>query len=64
LSSATIAASCALAGRQEEAARAMRDVRRRDPALRLATIEAWLPFRRTVDAALFAEGLRKAGLPD
>ena len=63
LAATVIAASCALAGRMDEARRAMADVRRLDPALRLATLDEWLPFRRPEDAALFADGLRKAGLP-
>jgi TolB-like protein/Tfp pilus assembly protein PilF len=64
LSAAAIAASCALAGRMEEAGRAMQDVRSLDPAFRLATLDGWLPYRRQEDAALFAEGLRRAGLPE
>ena len=64
MSAAVIAASCALAGRMDEARRAMADVRRLDPALRLATLDAWLPFHRPEDVALFADGLRKAGLPE
>jgi TolB-like protein len=64
LSAAAIAASCALSGRMNEARRAMNDVRRLDPALRLATLDAWLPFHRPEDFALFADGLRKAGLPE
>jgi TolB-like protein len=64
LSPAAIAASCALAGRMDEARRAMGELRRLDPALRLATLDAWLPFSRPEDAALFADGLRKAGLPE
>jgi len=64
VSAAAIAASCALAGRMEEAQRAMLDVRKLDPALRLAMLDAWLPFQRPADAALFADGLRKAGLPE
>lgn len=64
LAPAAIAASCALAGRMDEARRAMRDVRRLDPELRLATIDEWLPFRRPEDSALFADGLRMAGLPE
>jgi TolB-like protein len=64
LAAAAIAASCALAGRMDGAQRAMRDVRRLDPALRLGTLDAWLQFRRPEDAALFAEGLKQAGLPD
>ncbi len=64
LSAAVISASCALSGRLDEARRAMADVRRLDPTLRLAPLDAWLPFRRREDFALFAEGLQKAGLPE
>lgn len=64
LSAAAIAASCALSGRMDEAQRAMRDIRKLDPALRLTTIDAWLPFRRSEDFVLFTDGLRKAGLPE
>lgn len=64
LSAAVISASCALSDRLDEARRAMADVRRLDPTLRLAPLDAWLPFRRREDFALFAEGLQKAGLPE
>ena len=61
---ATIAASHALAGRLEGANRAMDQLRQLDPALRLSNIQDWLPFQRSDDLATFAEGLRKAGLPE
>jgi TolB-like protein/Flp pilus assembly protein TadD len=64
LAAAAIAASCAQAGRLDEARRAMSDLRRLDSDRRLANLDQWLPFRRPEDAALFADGLRKAGLPD
>lgn len=64
LSAAVIAASSALAGRMDEARRAMDGMRRLDPALRIATLDAWLPFSRPEDSALLADGLRKAGLPE
>lgn len=64
LAPAVIAASCALSGRMDEARRAVADIRRLDPGLRLSTLDAWLPFGRPEDLALFADGLRKAGLPD
>jgi TolB-like protein/Tfp pilus assembly protein PilF len=63
LSAATIAASCALAGRMDEARRAMAEVRRLDPTLRVGGLGEWLYFRRPEDAARFAEGMSKAGLP-
>jgi TolB-like protein len=64
LAATAIASSCALSGRMDEARRAMGDVRRLDPNLRLATLDRWLHFQRPEDAALFAEGLRRAGLPE
>lgn len=64
LAATAIAASCALDGRANEAQRAMRDVRRLAPALRIANLDAWLHFQRQEDADLFAGGLKKAGLPD
>jgi TolB-like protein len=59
-----IAASHALAGRQPEAARAMGQLRQLDPSLRLDNLADWLPIHRASDFATFADGLRKAGLPD
>jgi len=64
LPAAIVAASHALAGRAAEADRALRHLRELNPALRVASLDRWLPFRRPEDAALFAEGLRQAGLPD
>jgi TolB-like protein len=64
LSAAAIAASCAHAGRMDEAQRAMQHLRQFNPVLRLTNLGAWLPFQRPEDAALFADGLRKAGLPE
>jgi TolB-like protein len=59
-----IAASHALAGRQDEAERAMDQLRQLDPVLRLSNIQDWLPFQRPDDLTTFADGLRKAGLPE
>ena len=59
-----IAASHALAGHQDEAQRAMNHLRQLDPTLRLSNLADWLPIRRPKDLATFADGLRKAGLPD
>ncbi len=61
---AIIAASHALAGRAGEARRAMRHLRELDPRLRVSTINDWLPIRRPQDLAIFADGLRTAGLPE
>ena len=59
-----IAASHALAGHQDEAQRAMNHLRQLDPTLRLSNLADWLSIRRPKDLATFADGLRKAGLPD
>jgi adenylate cyclase len=59
-----IAASHALAGRQNEAERAMTRLRELDPKLRLSNLADWLTIHRPKDLATFADGLRKAGLPD
>jgi hypothetical protein len=64
LPGAVIAASHALAGRMEDALLAMQHLLKFNPALRLASLEKWLPFQRQEDLAIFAEGLRKAGLPE
>ncbi len=59
-----IAASHALAGRMDEARRAMHHLRQLDPALRVANLKDWLPHHRPEDLATFADGLRRAGLPE
>jgi TolB-like protein/tetratricopeptide (TPR) repeat protein len=59
-----IAASHALAGRMGEAQRAMGDLRRLDPALRLSNLDDWLLFHRPEHLALLSDGLRRAGLPE
>lgn len=59
-----IAASRALAGRPDEARRAMEHLRALDPALRISNLEDWLPIHRPEDLSVFAEGLREAGLPE
>ncbi|WP_325553407.1 winged helix-turn-helix domain-containing protein [Hypericibacter adhaerens] len=61
---AIIAACHALADRPHEASRAMTHLRQLDPALRISQLADWLPIRRPQDLAVFAEGLRKAGLPE
>jgi tetratricopeptide (TPR) repeat protein len=58
------AASHALGARLEEAKEAMRRMRELDPELRVSNLKEVMPFRRAEDLALFAEGLRKAGLPE
>jgi TolB-like protein/class 3 adenylate cyclase len=59
-----LAASYALAGHLNEAQDAMAHLRELDPSLRVATLAEVYPLRRAEDLAKFAEGLRKAGLPD
>ena len=59
-----IAASHALAGRPDEARRAMKHLRELDPTLRVSSLADWLPIRRPEDLVTFADGLRKAGLPE
>lgn len=61
---AIIAASHALAGRVEQAQRAVHHLRQLDPALRIGNLREWLPIRRPEDFATFTDGLRKAGLPE
>lgn len=61
---ATGAASQALSGRTEEARRTMDHLRELAPALHISGLKDWLPIRRREDFALFADGLRQAGLPD
>jgi hypothetical protein len=48
----------------EEAQRAMRHVRRLDPALRISGLDDWVLLRRPEDVAMLADGLRRAGLPE
>jgi TolB-like protein/Tfp pilus assembly protein PilF len=59
-----IAASHALAGRSDDAERVMQHVRQLDPALRISNLNDWIPIRRPEHLATFAEGLRRAGLPE
>jgi TolB-like protein len=59
-----VAASHALAGRMDKARQAMQQVRTLDPSLRVSNLKDWLPIHRPRDLARFAEGLRRAGLPE
>lgn len=61
---AVIAASHALAGRLDDARRAMRHLRELDPALRISNLTDWLPLHRAEHLAVFVDGLRKAELPE
>jgi TolB-like protein len=58
------AASNALAGRLEPAQKGMARARERNPDLCTSNLGDLAPFRRAEDLALFAMGLREAGLPE
>jgi tetratricopeptide (TPR) repeat protein len=59
------AASHALAGRMEQAQKALAPLRQVDPALRVSNLRDTLgPYRRPEDVARYEEGLRRAGLPE
>jgi TolB-like protein/Tfp pilus assembly protein PilF len=62
--SAFSAASHALAGRMDDARRALQHVRRIDPTLRISNVEDWVVLRRPEDLATFVAGLRSAGLQE
>jgi adenylate cyclase len=54
----------ALGGRMEQAQKAMARLRQIDPALRISNHKDVTPLRRPEDMARYAEGLRRAGLPE
>jgi TolB-like protein len=58
------AASYALAGRLDQAQKAVARLREIDPTLRVSDLRHMLPFRRPDDLTRYEEGLRKAGLPE
>jgi TolB-like protein len=58
------AASNALAGRLAEARSAIARSRQLNPAPHISNLKNQVPLRRSEDLARYAEGLRKAGLPD
>jgi TolB-like protein/Tfp pilus assembly protein PilF len=58
------ALSHALGGRIERARQAIGRLRQVDPALRISNLRDLTPLRRPEDIATYAEGLRKAGLPE
>ncbi len=59
-----IAASHAFAGRMDEAQRAIQNLRRLNPALRLSNLKDWLLFHRPEYLTILSDGLRRAGLPE
>lgn len=64
VAAAVMAASHALAGRAQDARRAMDRLHTLDPSMRITKLRDWLPIHRPEDLARFAEGLRLAGLPE
>jgi hypothetical protein len=60
----TAAAANALAGRADEAGKAMARLRQFDPNLSLSNLADLLTLRRPEDVAKWRVGLRKAGLPE
>jgi TolB-like protein/class 3 adenylate cyclase len=58
------AASNAMAGRPEQAHKAVARLRQLNPELRVSTLKDVLPFRRAEDLSRLGEGLRQAGLPE
>jgi hypothetical protein len=58
------AASNALAGRLGEAKKAMAHVCHLEPKLRMSNLNELFPIRRPEDLTRWAEGMRKAGLPE
>jgi adenylate cyclase len=60
-----VAVSNALAGRMDQARKALARLRQLDPALRVSNLRDTAgPFRRPEDVARYEEGLRRAGLPE
>lgn len=64
LAAGTAAACAALLGMPGDAARAMARLREVNPDLRLSNLGDWIAFQRPEDAERWADGLRKAGLPE
>jgi TolB-like protein len=64
IATCVIAASNAHAGRFPEAHNAMARVRQLDPDLRICNLQDLFPIRRPEDVARWAEGMRRAGLPE
>jgi tetratricopeptide (TPR) repeat protein len=64
LAVAVSSASHAIAGRTDEAQRAMQHLRQLDPALRISNLTDYVPICRPQDLDILSDGLRRAGLPD
>jgi hypothetical protein len=59
-----IVASAALAGVPERPETSATHLRELEPTLRISNLRDQIPYRRPEDLARFADGLRKAGLPE
>jgi tetratricopeptide (TPR) repeat protein len=59
-----VAACGALSGKLPEAEKAMARVRQLNPTLRISNLKEFLPFGRQEDFGPWADGLRRAGLPE
>jgi TolB-like protein len=64
VAAALLAASHAHDDRMDKATLAMQRLRELNPTLRLCDLKDWLPIQRPEDLALFADGLRLAGMPE
>jgi adenylate cyclase len=60
----TLAASSAMAGRQEQAEKAITHLRELDPGLRISNLRDLFPLQQREDVARWEEALRLAGLPE
>jgi adenylate cyclase len=60
----SVAISYALASDVEQAQNAVARLREINPALRISNLRDFTPIRRPEDVAKFADGMRKAGLPE
>jgi TolB-like protein/class 3 adenylate cyclase/Tfp pilus assembly protein PilF len=60
----TLAASSAMAGRQEQAEKTIAHLSELDPGLRISNLHDLFPVQRAKDIAMWQEGLRLAGLPE
>ncbi len=58
----TFAAAAGMAGRREEAARALKEARRLQPTLSAEWVERFHPIVKASDRAMYIQGLRAAGL--
>ncbi len=61
---AVLASSHALAGRIDDARKAIKQLRQLDPTLRASNLTDRIPIRQPQHLSIFSDGLRKAGLPE